>query len=308
MITVGEVLKKQRELLNKTLDEVSLDTKIQLRFLKYIEANTFDRFDSDVYAQGFIKIYTNYLNLNEDRILAIYRRSMPAQQPNKGRARETIKSRKIKLPVTPRLLAILISVSFLLGVLFYIGYQIYQFQSPPNISISTPTNESTVEDEIITIEGTTDKNSSLLINDSPIEISEDGSFKTDISLNIGINLITIVAKKSNSTQESVETLKVTYTPPQETEEETQRPNTVKLSIINSSVWIQLNVDKINKLSQILQVGNEYEYEVKEDFSLITGKIGSTKIYFNDEELNIPANSNNVGSLSCQINDNQIDCE
>ncbi|HCC67626.1 TPA: hypothetical protein DEP90_00185 [Patescibacteria group bacterium] len=308
MITVGEVLKKQRELLNKTLDEVSLDTKIQLRFLKYIEANTFDRFDSDVYAQGFIKIYTNYLNLNEDRILAIYRRSMPAQQPNKGRARETIKSRKIKLPVTPRLLAILISVSFLLGVLFYIGYQIYQFQSPPNISISTPTNESTVEDEIITIEGTTDKNSSLLINDSPIEISEDGSFKTDISLNIGINLITIVAKKGNNTQESVETLKVTYTPPQETEEETQRPNTVKLSIINSSVWIQLNVDKINKLSQILQVGNEYEYEVKEDFSLITGKIGSTKIYFNDEELNIPANSNNVGSLSCQINDNQIDCE
>jgi len=308
MITVGEVLKKQRELLNKTLDEVSLDTKIQLRFLKYIEANTFDRFDSDVYAQGFIKIYTNYLNLNEDRILAIYRRSMPAQQPNKGRARETIKSRKIKLPVTPRLLAILISVSFLLGVLFYIGYQIYQFQSPPNISISTPTNESTVEDEIITIEGTTDKNSSLLINDSPIEISEDGSFKTDISLNIGINLITIVAKKGNNTQESVETLKVTYTPPQETEEETQRPNIVKLSIINSSVWIQLNVDKINKLSQILQVGNEYEYEVKEDFSLITGKIGSTKIYFNDEELNIPANSNNVGSLSCQINDNQIDCE
>lgn len=309
MITVGEVLKKQRKLLNKTLSEVSLDTKIQLRFLKYIEANTFNKFDSDVYAQGFIKIYANYLNLGEDRILAIYRRSMSPQQANKRIERETTKTRNMKIFITPKVLTIIISISFLLGVLFYIGYQIYQFQSPPNISISTPTDESTTENETITIEGTTDKNSSIFINDSPIEISKDGYFKTEIPLDIGVNLITIIAKKDNNTQENIKILKITYTPPQVTiEEDIPQLNTIKLSIVNSSVWVQLNVDKENKLSQILQVGSEYEYEVKENFSLITGKIGSTKIYFNDEEINIPVNSNNVGSLSCNINDNQIDCE
>ncbi|MFA6754649.1 MAG: helix-turn-helix domain-containing protein, partial [Candidatus Dojkabacteria bacterium] len=77
MITVGEVLKKQRENLQKTLEQAALDTKIQPRFLKYIENNDFDKFDSSVYAQGFIKIYAKYLDLNEDRLLAIYRRSVP---------------------------------------------------------------------------------------------------------------------------------------------------------------------------------------------------------------------------------------
>ncbi|MCD4756038.1 helix-turn-helix domain-containing protein [bacterium] len=314
MITVGEVLKKQRELLERTLKEASLDTKIQLRFLKYLEDNNFEKFDSDIYAQGFLKIYASYLNLNTERILAIYRRSVPFKTKSSESLRETPRVKNRFPSITPKLLAVFITTIFLVSTLAYIGYQIYQFQSPPKISISSPDNDSSVENEIIDVRGLTDPNTTLFVNDLPIETTADGDFHTEISLNPGINLITITAKKNNNTQESVEIIKITYNAPQEAEEEEQEEkidklNILKLSIINSSVWVQLNIDNTNKLSQIVQVGEEYEYEVKENFTFTTGKLGSTQIFFNDTEVNIPLNSSHVGFLSCDIVEkDQLDCE
>ncbi len=313
MITVGEVLKKQRENLQKTLEQAALDTKIQPRFLKYIENNDFDKFDSSVYAQGFIKIYAKYLDLNEDRLLAIYRRSVPNIKLERATFRET--RRGLKNPaITPKSVAITLSAIFLLGIISYLGYQIYQFQTPPKIEITNPPNESSVSEESIDILGATDINSSLFINDHPVELNGDGSFQYQVTLNPGVNIITILAKKNNSTQESVETLKINYEVTDDTDtEEIAKPeeqaNTVRLEIVNSSVWVQFNVDKVNKVSQIVQVGQKYEYEVENEFSLTTGIISSTNIYFNNKQVAINVNSSNIGSLNCEIiNKDQINCE
>ena len=77
MITAGEILKNKREQLGKSLDNASSDTKVQKRFLKYIEQNEFSKFESEVFLTGFIKIYAKYLDLDVNKILALYRRSNP---------------------------------------------------------------------------------------------------------------------------------------------------------------------------------------------------------------------------------------
>ena len=48
MITAGEILKNKRESLGKSLDTVSLDTKIQKRFLVNIEENEYSEFESEI--------------------------------------------------------------------------------------------------------------------------------------------------------------------------------------------------------------------------------------------------------------------
>ncbi len=312
MITAGEVLKKQRKNLDKTLEQVALDTKIQLRFLEYIEKNNFDKFDSPIFAQGFIKIYAKYLDLNEDRILAIYRRSVPENSKNKNSRETKAKRKSIKLNITPRILIVLLSALFLIGILSYIGYQVYQFQSPPQISITSPENDLVVTTESVDVIGITDSNVSIFVNDKPVEISGSGEFQHLVELNPGVNLITVLAKKNGSTQESIETVRVNYTVVDEIEKETieeEKQNMVKLEIVNSSVWVQFNVDKTNKLSQIVQVGEKYEYEVNEQFSLTTGIINSTKVFFNEEELPITKDVSSVGSLNCEIVEkDQINCQ
>jgi hypothetical protein len=71
----------------------------------------------------------------------------------------------------------------------------------------------------------------------------------------------------------------------------------------------LNIDKENKLSQIVQAGDTYDYEVTEEFSLTTGIIASTKLFFNDQSVPINQNASSVGSVTCEINQgNQIECE
>lgn len=315
MITVGEVLQKQREKLDKSVEQVALDTKIQPRFIKYIESNDFKKFDSAVYAQGFIKIYAKYLDLDEERMLAIYRRSVPTDNSKDYRERETGKKTDRKVKITPQTLAIVLSILFLTVILSYIGYQVYQFQSPPEITVLSPEDQTSVEVNQVEVKGSIDTNSSLFINDNPVEIDQEGNFLYTVELNPGVNLITIQAKKNNSTQESVETLNITYTVPENEPEgetgENVEPtiNKVRLEIVNSSVWVQLNVDKENKLSQIVQAGDTYDYEVTEKFSLTTGIISSTKIFFNDEEIPINQDGNSVGSLNCEIiESNQIECE
>ncbi|KUK76550.1 MAG: Uncharacterized protein XD93_0850 [candidate division WS6 bacterium 34_10] len=315
MITVGEVLKKQRKELGKTVEQVALDTKIQPRFITYIESNDFEKFDSPIYAQGFIKIYAKYLELNEDRILALYRRSVPNDNQKNSLNRETQIVKHRNISISPKLIAIAFSILFLLGILGYIGFQIYQFQNPPTITIQSPENGQTVSEKEISVTGSVDSNSVLFVNDQPIEISPEGNFNYSIKLNPGVNIITVLAKKNNSTQESVETIKVTYDVP-DTEEvkENEEPiekqvNTVRLETVNSSVWVQFNVDQVNKLSQIVQSGEVYEYEVENQFSLTTGISTSTKLYFNDEEIPITQGGSSIGSITCEIvNNNQINCE
>ena len=75
MVTVGEVLKNKRKNLRRSLDLVSADTKIQKRFIKYIESNEFSPFESEVFLKGFIKIYAEYLGLDVKKILALYRKT-----------------------------------------------------------------------------------------------------------------------------------------------------------------------------------------------------------------------------------------
>ena len=313
MITVGEIFRKKRESLNKTIDQISLDTKIQPRFLKYLENTELNKFDSPIHAQGFIKIYSKYLNLDETKILAVYRRSQPQIDNTTSRKHKT-KKRKPSFHFTPKTISILLSIIFLTLIISYIGYKIYQFQSPPEINLASPENDSTVTTETIDVIGSSDINNSVFINDTLVETDNYGNFKYPITLNPGINLITVLVKKNNSIQESIETITINYEVPKEEEEEKTEEtetikNIVKLEIVNSSVWVELNVDKTNKLSQILQVGDKYEYEVNKGFTLTTGIINSTKIYFNDEELKVNRGSNSVGSLDCQITqEDQINCE
>ena len=130
MITAGEVLKNKRELLKKSLEKVSADTKIQKRFLEYIENNQFEYFDSEVFLTGFIKIYAEYLDLDTSKVLALYRRSNPNKTTrntsNKKEDPKPSKKLRKKPTLEPKLVITILLGIFLLAIFAYIGFQIYK--------------------------------------------------------------------------------------------------------------------------------------------------------------------------------------
>jgi len=311
MITAGEVLKKKRETLGRSIELVSQETKMQKRFITYIEDNDFSKFDSEVFLTGFIKIYSHYLGLDTEKVLALYRRSKPQKKATKGKSIEPIWAKYKKIILTPKSLITILSVIFFIAILGYIGLQIYKFQSPPKLDITSPIDAITVTEEKLSVEGTTQPGATLEINSSLTPIDSQGYFKQDITLKEGINIITIKAKKnSNNILETVETRKVTYNKPVQAEVPV---NTVKTFILtvevkNSASWIKLDIDGQNKVSKVVDPSKQ-TYDVKDRFYIITGKAANTTISMNGEPLAWKTNSTTgVAEITCTIVSNALSCE
>lgn len=311
MITAGEVLKKKRETLGRSIELVSQETKIQKRFITYIEDNDFSKFDSEVFLTGFLKIYSHYLGLDTEKVLALYRRSKPQKKASKGKSIEPIWTKYKKIILTPKSIITILSVIFFVLILGYIGLQIYKFQSPPKLTIDSPIDAITVSEEIISVEGTTQPGAVLEINSSLTPIDSQGHFKQDITLKEGINIITVKARKnSNNILETVETRKVTYNKPVQAEVpvNTVKTFTLTVEVKGSASWIKLDIDGQNKVSKVVEPSKQ-TYEVKDKFYIITGKAANTNISMNGEPLAWKTNSTTgVAEITCTIVSNALSCE
>jgi cytoskeletal protein RodZ len=311
MITAGEVLKKKRESLGRSIELVSQETKMQKRFITYIEDNDFSKFDSEVFLTGFIKIYSHYLGLDTEKVLALYRRSKPQKKTSKGKSIEPIWTKYRKIILTPKSIITILSVVFFIAILGYIGLQIYKFQSPPRLTIDSPIDAITVSDATLTVEGTTQPGAILEINSSLTPIDPQGHFKQEVTLKEGINVITIKARKnSNNILETVETRKVTYNKPAQSETpiDTVKTFTLTVEVKSSASWIKLDIDGQNKVSKVVEPSKQ-NYTVNERFYIITGKAANTTISMNGEPLAWKTNSTTgVAEITCTIISNALSCE
>lgn len=81
MESIGEKLKSARERNNLTIEQVARETHVARRFLKALEDEDFDVFPGETYAMGFLRNYAEYLGLNPDELIGIYRNIQIQEQP-----------------------------------------------------------------------------------------------------------------------------------------------------------------------------------------------------------------------------------
>jgi cytoskeleton protein RodZ len=68
--TIGQQLKQAREARNLTFKKVTQSTHIQARFIEAMEADNFDSLPSPVQARAFLRLYTEFLELSLDELIA----------------------------------------------------------------------------------------------------------------------------------------------------------------------------------------------------------------------------------------------
>lgn len=81
-----------------------------------------------------------------------------------------------------------------------------------SLSISSPTNGSSVSSSGVTVNGKTAPLAEVMINDKEIKADSKGNFSTTISLDEGENIITVVANDADGNSAEKE-ITVTYAPP-----------------------------------------------------------------------------------------------
>jgi cytoskeletal protein RodZ len=68
----GERLKRERELREVTLEEITQATRIGPRFLEALENEDWDKLPGGVFNRGFVRSIAHYLGLGEEAFLAEY--------------------------------------------------------------------------------------------------------------------------------------------------------------------------------------------------------------------------------------------
>ena len=309
METMGDTLKKERIRQKKDLQTISLDTKIEKKKLKALEENNFQIFDSPVGTKGFIQIYSQYLNLNPEKILAIYRRDF-GEKKEKHKIYTPKKEERKALPW--KYFYLLIPLLLLISTLAYLYTQFSDFQNPPELKIIEPKNNIVVQEEIVEIKGITDDDAILEIGNSKIPVNTNGEFATNVSMKLGDNTITVRATSArNPARETIEILYITYEPPEEEiepeEEEEKKIDKVTLNVKvkNNPTWVEVIVDDQLILAQVLQPGYENDFQANRNVSVNTSILQNVEVEINGEQRGL---SSETFEIRCEIVEDELECQ
>jgi len=207
--TLGEIFRSRRIGKKISLESAETETKIRHSYLEAIEKSDWSPLPSEVYVRSFVVAYAKYLKLDLDKILAKYWAESASRTGDKQvhiSYDQKINERKVM--ITPKILAYSGLCLFIVSMAAYIIYQLIGFAGSPNLEISSPANNSIVETETVTVNGVTDNDTFVVVNDENVPVTQDGRFQALLKLQRGLNVIEVVAvnkaKKETSQVYTVE--------------------------------------------------------------------------------------------------------
>ncbi|HUL15823.1 MAG TPA: RodZ domain-containing protein [Terriglobales bacterium] len=182
--TFGERLKRERELREVTLEEVSKATRISQRFLQALENEDWQKLPGGVFGRGFVRTTARYLGLDEENLLAEYdlvRGDQLSSTPS--RPEERIPSPPKWIPVALALALILIVAGLIFGGIY--GWRLYQAHRNSKKSAIlpklTPNPQSSTDAKRAEIQRPGAANVAAL-QDSPLDLSVSAS--SPVHLNV----------------------------------------------------------------------------------------------------------------------------
>lgn len=200
MLTTGQILKKERERLGLTLENVEKATKIRKKSLINIENGDFKKFASKTYVLGIIRSYGDFLNLDALKLAAFFRREY--ERTDESHFKQRVNKRELSSN-RQRVFGFIITL-VLLCFGAYFAYQVKLYITPPQVSIISPTKTSYKNEQKIELVGKTEKEASVTVNGEKVYTNEEQIFRTFIPLVLKENIVRIEVTGANGRKTVVE--------------------------------------------------------------------------------------------------------
>lgn len=117
MESYGEILKNKREEKNLELNKIAREISIEERFLKGLEDEDSGVFPGEAYLIGFLKNYSNFLELDTEYLLKLYHNKQLQEAPVPQELLYKPKARFV-LPIVLSISAVLIALTLVLVFVF----------------------------------------------------------------------------------------------------------------------------------------------------------------------------------------------
>jgi len=187
MLTVGEILKKERERKGYFLAEIEKEIKVREKFLQAVENNDWRQFSSRIYIVGIIKNYSRFLGLDSDKVIVYFSRDYEKKEEIKFKRK--LPSHYLN-PETKKIFFIVLGLIFTLFFIYF-GYQLKVYFSPPKVTIISPKTNIVKKDDSIKIIGRTEKEAVITVLGERIYQNKDGVFEFNYPVKPGKNIVTI---------------------------------------------------------------------------------------------------------------------
>jgi cytoskeletal protein RodZ len=96
MESIGEKLRSARVENGFTINQIARDTNIAKHYIEALEEERFDEFPAEPYLLGFLRNYSEYLSLNPDEMISLYKSFKIQEQPV---PMEQLLEKKSRLPL-----------------------------------------------------------------------------------------------------------------------------------------------------------------------------------------------------------------
>lgn len=190
MKTVGQILKSERLKKYISLDQLSVLTKIDIKYIEALENDEYHLLPSETFIKGFIRNISLRLDRDPNELIAVFRRDFRHPQKHKTETHPHRKTSVLPLFLTSQ------ALPFVFGglvFLIYLGFQFRVILTPPKLNITAPLHQS-IQLSPVEIQGQTEVGARITINgDTEARPDSDGNFAIKLSLPIGETEIEIVS-------------------------------------------------------------------------------------------------------------------
>ncbi len=211
-----EYLVERRKFMKLRAGDLASRTSIPNKYIKKIEAGEWLGLPSGVYARGFLKKYAKAVGLDENEVANRYdfevaRLRVLHEGPiGADESKQAQKRKFFQIDFLRRAsIRTIFFIAITLFIVIYIGWQFSVVLEKPGLSVSYPTEDILVTESKLFVEGKVSPGNALTINNEPVYAESGGSFKKEMELLSGMNVLEIKAV-SRFGKESKIIRRVTY--------------------------------------------------------------------------------------------------
>lgn len=193
--TLGEKLRRLREERGNTFEEVALLLHVSREYIIALEAGEYKNLPGPLYVRRYIKKYAEFLEINPNTALSLFEKEILVWKEPRDISTET---HLIKKPfVVERYVLWILFALMMTGLgVYLLGEAIGIFKAPAlEVSLS-PLSQT--HDSAITVEGKTEKEAEVRINNQSVQLNSEGNFSEIVPLQEGLNSLTIESRKKFS--------------------------------------------------------------------------------------------------------------
>jgi len=191
-------LKEAREASGMTIEQVSLETKIDKKYLVALEECRFEKLpEAKVYRKNFIKLYLRAIGINPTSFVKQYTIEEEGAEKAVGNTQH-LPAKRLNtyhfhnIPFVVRTSLVAGVVLLLVG---YLALQVKHIVDPPTLVLFTPEHGEVTKQKTIVIKGQTEREVQVTINGNTVVNNDQGVFEEHIDLTSGVNEIQIAASK-----------------------------------------------------------------------------------------------------------------